>query len=429
MITTLVIAFVGIAAGIAIGWLLAQNRLGTERTQLVSARDVLQAQVNTLNQQLSESKATAEKQLQEAKADAERQLQEVKASAEQQKAEQEKRYEQQLNLLREQQKAQMEQQGTLIREQINTASEEILKKRSEELSATNKEQLSAILNPLHENLKQMREAVEKTGREQATTMERLDVSIKENLKQAKEVGERADKLAQALTSENKTQGNFGELRLRTLLENMGLEEGTQFEEQVTLRDEHGNTLYEEEGHRMIPDVILHFPDSRDVVIDSKMSLKAFEDYHNAETTDAKEEALQRHILSVRNHVKELAHKNYSSYLRGSGNKLDFVVMYIYSESAVQLALANDPSLWKDAYDQGVIISGSQTLYMMLRVLEMTWRQVRQVENQDKIMATADELVNRVQMFYERFQTADDQLGKRPSRHRREQASLPRPTSC
>ena len=411
MITTLVIAFVGLAAGIAIGWLLAQNRLGTERTQLVSARDVLQAQVNTLNQQLSENKATAEKQLQEAKADAEKQLnevkstaekqlqeakadaekqlQEVKASAEQQKAEQEKRYEQQLNLLREQQKAQMEQQGTLIREQINTASEEILKKRSEELSATNKEQLSAILNPLHENLKQMREAVEKTGREQATTMERLDVSIKENLKQAKEVGERADKLAQALTSENKTQGNFGELRLRTLLENMGLEE----------------------GHRMIPDVILHFPDSRDVVIDSKMSLKAFEDYHNAETTDAKEEALQRHILSVRNHVKELAHKNYSSYLRGSGNKLDFVVMYIYSESAVQLALANDPSLWKDAYDQGVIISGSQTLYMMLRVLEMTWRQVRQVENQDKIMATADELVNRVQMFYERFQTADDQLGK------------------
>ena len=408
---TIIISIISIIAGIAIGYLLSQSRFGSERTQLVSARDVLQTQVNTLNQQLSENKEAAERQLQEARTAAEKQLQDVKEAAEKQKAELESRYQQQLNELREQQKAQMEQQGNLIREQINTASEEILKKRTEELSATNKEQLSAILTPLHENLKQMREAVEKTGREQATTMERLDVSIKENLKQAKEVGERADKLAQALTSENKTQGNFGELRLRTLLENMGLEEGTQFEEQVTLRDEHGNTLYEEEGHRMIPDVILHFPDNRDVVIDSKMSLKAFEDYHNAETPEAKEEALQRHILSVRNHVKELAHKNYSSYLRGSGNKLDFVVMYIYSESAVQLALANDPSLWKDAYDQGVIISGSQTLYMMLRVLEMTWRQVRQVENQDKIMATADELVNRVQMFYERFQTADDQLGK------------------
>ena len=408
---TIIISIISIIAGIAIGYLLSQSRFGSERTQLVSARDVLQTQVNTLNQQLSENKEAAERQLQEARTAAEKQLQDVKEAAEKQKAELESRYQQQLNELREQQKAQMEQQGNLIREQINTASEEILKKRTEELSATNKEQLSAILTPLHENLKQMREAVEKTGREQATTMERLDVSIKENLKQAKEVGERADKLAQALTSENKTQGNFGELRLRTLLENMGLEEGTQFEEQVTLRDEHGNTLYEEEGHRMIPDVILHFPDNRDVVIDSKMSLKAFEDYHNAETPEEKEEALQRHILSVRNHVKELAHKNYSSYLRGSGNKLDFVVMYIYSESAVQLALANDPSLWKDAYDQGVIISGSQTLYMMLRVLEMTWRQVRQVENQDKIMATADELVNRVQMFYERFQAADDQLGK------------------
>ena len=408
---TIIIAIICIAAGIAIGYLLSQSHFGSERTQLVSARDVLQAQVNTLNQQLSESKTAAERQLQETKADAEKQLQDVKETAEKQKEELASRYQQQLNELREQQKTQMEQQGTLIREQINTASEEILKKRTEELSATNKEQLSAILTPLHENLKQMREAVEKTGREQATTMERLDVSIKENLKQAKEVGERADKLAQALTSENKTQGNFGELRLRTLLENMGLEEGTQFEEQVTLRDEHGNTLYEEEGHRMIPDVILHFPDNRDVIIDSKMSLKAFEDYHNAETPEAKGEALQRHILSVRNHVKELAHKNYSSYLRGSGNKLDFVVMYIYSESAVQLALANDPNLWKDAYDQGVIISGSQTLYMMLRVLEMTWRQVRQVENQDKIMATADELVNRVQMFYERFQNADDQLAK------------------
>ena len=408
---TIIIAIICIAAGIVIGYLLSQSHFGSERTQLVSARDVLQAQVNTLNQQLSESKTATERQLQETKADAEKQLQDVKETAEKQKEELASRYQQQLNELREQQKTQMEQQGTLIREQINTASEEILKKRTEELSATNKEQLSAILTPLHENLKQMREAVEKTGREQATTMERLDVSIKENLKQAKEVGERADKLAQALTSENKTQGNFGELRLRTLLENMGLEEGTQFEEQVTLRDEHGNTLYEEEGHRMIPDVILHFPDNRDVVIDSKMSLKAFEDYHNAETPEAKGEALQRHILSVRNHVKELAHKNYSSYLRGSGNKLDFVVMYIYSESAVQLALANDPNLWKDAYDQGVIISGSQTLYMMLRVLEMTWRQVRQVENQDKIMATADELVNRVQMFYERFQNADDQLGK------------------
>ncbi len=409
MLTAIIFTVIGIVAGFVAGYFLSQSKsapltaqlslleksntniqqeadrvksqltaLTEERTALISARDVLTSQLAAARQQLEQQKID---------------------------------YEDRLNEIRQQQKAQMEQQSKLLREQINTASEEILKKRSDELSATNKEQIATILSPLQENLKQMREAVEKSDREHSTSMARLDQSIKENLKQAKEVGERADKLAQALTSENKTQGNFGELRLRTLLENMGLEEGTQFEEQVTLRDEKGNTIYEESGHRMIPDVILHFPDDRDVIIDSKMSLKAFEDYYNATTPEEKDDALNRHIASVRAHVKELAHKNYSSYMRKGSNKLDFVVMYIYSESALQLALANDPSLWKEAYDAGVIISGSQNLYMMLRVLEMTWRQVRQVENQDKIMATADELVNRVQIFYERFQTADDQLGK------------------
>lgn len=397
MITTLLLTLIGIIAGLAIGFLYANSRFSTERTQLTSSRDVLQAQIVSLQKQMEDAKVENTKQKNELVSQYEQRLLEMR---EQQK-EQEQR-----------QKSMQEQQAKLIREQINTASEEILKRRSDELSATNKEQLSTILNPLQERLRQMHEDVEKSKIDQKTTMERLDASIRENLKQAHEVGQSADKLAQALTSENKTQGNFGELRLRTLLENMGLQEGVQFEEQVTLKDEQGNTLYGESGNRMIPDVILHFPDNRDVVIDSKMSLKAFEDYFNdSDNPEAQEDDLKRHIASVRQHVKELAQKNYSNYINKGGNKLDFVVMYIYSESAVQLALANDPTLWKDAYDQGVIISGSQNLYMMLRVLEMTWRQVKQVENQDKIMSAADELINRVQMFYERFQAADDQLGK------------------
>ena len=364
------------------------DELTQERQQLSSRSDVLQSQVDTL-------KALNDKQ----QADSEKQLSDV-----------ESRYQRQLADLKQQQREQLEQQSTLIREQINTASEEILKKRQDELASTNKEQLAAILNPLHENLRQMKEAVERSDKEQAMTMARLDASIQANLKQAEEVGERADKLAQALTSENKTQGNFGELRLRTLLEQMGLEEGTQFEEQSTLRDAQGKALHDEEsGKRMIPDVILHFPDERDVIIDSKMSLKAFEDYYNAETDEEKADALARHIASVRSHVKELASKTYSAYLPKGHQKLDFVVMYIFSESALQLALANDPSLWKWAYDQGVVISGSQNLYMMLRVLQMTWRQVRQAENQDEIMKAANEVINRVQMFYERFQAADEQL--------------------
>lgn len=379
MAVAFVFLLVGLVLGLVVGMLLTKSRMLEEKTSLVASRNVLQNETDQLRRQLSE---------------------------------QEKRHTSQIDELRQQQKEQLEQQSALIREQINNASEQILKKRAEELQRNNTEQLSTILTPLHERLQQMREAVEKSERGQSLAMERLDAVIKENLRQVHEVGERADKLAEALTSENKTQGDFGELRLRTLLINMGLEEGVQFEEQATMRDERGKTIYEEEnGRRMMPDVILHFPDDRDVIIDSKMSLKAFEEYFNAESEEDKARALTRHIASVRSHVKELAHKNYSSFIRKGRQKLDFVLMYVYSESALQLALANDVTLWKEAYDQGVVISGSQNLYMILRVLEMTWRQVRQAENQEEIMKVADEVVNRVQMFYERFLDVEDQLEK------------------
>jgi DNA recombination protein RmuC len=312
---------------------------------------------------------------------------------------------------RQQQEEQMRQQLTLIREQMNSASEKILKERAEELSAVNKEQLSGILTPLQTHIQQMREAVERSDREHNSTMQRLDATIKTSIEQSRQVGERADKLAQALTGENKTQGNFGELRLKQLLEGMGLQEGEQFTLQETIRDKDGNVVYEEEGHRLIPDAILHFPDKRDVIIDSKMSFTAFEDYHNAETEVQRQDALKRHLTSMRNHVNELARKNYSKYIAEGHAKLDFVLMYVFSESALQLALTNDATLWKDAYDRGVIITGSQNLYTMLRVLEMTWKQVRQVENQQKIMECANMIVDRVQLFAERFESVKQQLQK------------------
>lgn len=309
------------------------------------------------------------------------------------------------------QEEQLQQQLSLIREQMNSASERILKERAEQLSVTNREQLSGILTPLQTHIQQMREAVERSDREHNTTMQRLDATIKTSIEQSRQVGERADKLAQALTGENKTQGNFGELRLKQLLEGMGLVEGEQFELQETLRDENGHVIYEEEGHRLIPDAILHFPDKRDVIIDSKMSFTAFQDYHNADTDEQRQDALRRHIASMRNHVTELSRKNYSKYIHEGHARLDFVLMYVFSESALQLALSADTTLWKDAYDRGVIITGSQNLFSLLRVLELTWKQVRQVENQQKIMECANTIIDRVQVFAERFDNVRQQLQK------------------
>ena len=313
----------------------------------------------------------------------------------------------------EQQQALFQQQLATVRNELTGQTERLLRERSQQLTEENKSQLSSVLEPLRSGLQQMKDSVEKTNQSQEDTMRRLDESIKATLMQTKLVGERADRLATALTGENKTQGNFGELRLRTLLENMGFEEGVQFEEQITLRDEAGRALkHDETGKKMIPDVILHFPDERDVVIDSKVSLKAFEDYYN--TTDESEQAaaLQRHVASVRAHVKELSSKNYAQYNAVAGRqRLDFVVMYMFSESALSLALAAEPTLWKEAYEQGVFITSSQNLYALLRVLEMSWTHQRQVENQQRIVEEANKMVQRVQLFCQRFDEVEDYFNK------------------
>lgn len=403
---------VGVAVGAVVGFLAAKQKSAERIASLGAELDVQKATVEGVAVRYEEKVQAAEGLLASEKKHLEERLVEQERLFNGRIAELKEQHEHKLQELKAQQSEQMQQQMALIREQMNTASEKILHERSEQLSEKNKEQLSAILNPLREGIRQMQEAVEKSDREHAQTMVRLDETIKTSIEQSREVGERADRLAQALTGENKTQGNFGELRLKQLLQDMELVEGEQFEEQVMMKDAAGKAVCEEEeGHKMVPDVILHFPDRRDVIIDSKMSLKAFEKYHTARTDEERSEALKAHIASVRKHVDELARKNYSSYLKKGSVKLDFVLMYVFSESALQLALSNDATLWKYAYDKGVVISGSQNLYMMLRVLQMTWRQVRQVENLEQVMKAANTVVDRVQLFHDRFADVEAQLDK------------------
>ena len=314
----IVYIIIALVVGCLIGYLIAKNK----SNKILVSRDVEKAKVEGLMLQLDDAKKQQSEQILEIKAQYDKQIESIKEQNAIQISELKEQHSLQIEQLKQQHKIQQDQQMALLKEQIKTTSEKILKERSEQLSAQNQEQLSAILNPLKEGISQMKEAVEKSGREHSETMVRLDATIKTSIQQSKEAGERADKLAQALTGENKTQGNFGELRLKQLLEDMGLEEGLQFEEQTTMKDSAGRTIYdEEEGKRMIPDVILHFPDERDVIIDSKMSFKAFEDYHNAKTDEQRQDALTRHIASVRQHVMELSRKNYNAYIKKGRGKL------------------------------------------------------------------------------------------------------------
>ena len=338
------------------------------------------------------------------------QIQQIKDADEAQKKQMKEAYERQLATLKEMNEEQVKSQLNLIREQMQTTSEKVLKQRQEELGERNREQVSKIIDPLQKSLKDMQDALDKTKEQQTEALTRLDETIKINMQKSQEIGETADRLTRALTGEVKVQGNFGELKLKQLLEDLELKEGEQYDTQETLRDKGGKGAKGDDGRGLIPDFILHFPNNRHVVVDSKMSLTAYERYMNeTDATPEKSAYLKAHIDSVRAQVKRLARKEYTKYLPDGYNRLNFAIMYIPIEGALNLALLNDTSLWREAYDEGVMILGPQTMYMNLRVLEMMWTQVRQLKNQQTMIDAANTVIDRVQDFGLRFMDVESSM--------------------
>lgn len=322
---------------------------------------------------------------------------------------QEQQYKEQMAQQEQQFKAQQAQYRADAQLQMKAISADILAAQTKQLHEANLGQMNSIIDPLKQAINQWKQTVAQNEQNAQERITRLDAAIRTTLDRTEQVGARADRLANALTGENKTTGNFGELKLRSLLEEMGLEEPTQFEEQGTLRDAQGRTLTSDEGHRLIPDVLLHFPDHRDVIIDSKMSITAYERYCNATTDAERDQALKDHVASVRAHVDELARKDYSKYLKADNTKLDFVVMYLPIEASLQAALMADATLWHYAYKRGVFITSSRNMYALLRVLEVSWKHMLQVQNQAEIIKYANLIVERTQDFYGRLQALEDQF--------------------
>ena len=378
----------------------AAQRLLDEQTR---SRKQMAEQQAAMQQQAEEMKASYERQLGDRKATFDRQLAEMKASYAEQVAQAKDDYNHQIAAINTMNEKQVKSQLDLIREQMQTTSEKVLKLRQDELGEKNREQVSKIIDPLQRSLKDMQEALDKSKEQQTEALTRLDEAIKINMQKSAAIGETADRLTRALTGEVKVQGNFGELKLKQLLEDLELHEGEQYDTQETLRSRDGRGMKGDDGKGMIPDFILHFPNNRHVVVDSKMSLTDYERYMNAEDgTPEKSAYLKAHIDSVRMQVKRLARKEYTRYLPEGYNRLNFAIMYVPIEGALNLALLNDSSLWREAYDEGVMILGPQTMYMNLRVLEMMWTQVRQLKNQQAMMDAANTVIDRVQDFGRRF---------------------------
>ena len=313
---------------------------------------------------------------------------------------------------KEEQAKALQQQLAMAKEQLQNATQEILKQREESLGKTNVEQIGHVVTPLKEQLEAIQKQVNESIKTTTDNKASLERAIEDLMKQTKSISDDANNLTRALRNESKTQGNWGEMILEQLLENSGLEKDVHYELQTTLRDASGKAItHDDTGKRLIPDVIVHYPDGKDCIIDSKVSLNDYVDYCNAQDEEEKEKALARHITSVKKHIKELYTKDYSSYIKPPRTALNYVIMFVPNDSAMQLALQNDSKLWIEAYDKGICITSEQNLLILLRMIKIAWTQVQQARNQQEVFEQARKLLDRVADFIERFNKVGDQIGK------------------
>lgn len=281
--------------------------------------------------------------------------------------------------------------------------QQLLEQSASKLKESNTETMTGITQPLKDAIANMQKAINDNQKESAAHSASFREQMLMMMQQTQQLGEKAESLTNVLRRDNKVSGNMGEIILGDLLTSQGLTEGIHYEVQARLRDELGKPLkHDETGKEMQPDVILHYPQGQDAIIDSKVSLVAYEKYVNAESPEDKERFLQDHIKSVRQHVNELARKDYSKYVKNGRDVIDFVIMFVPFESSLQLALANDPTLWREAFEKKVFVTGEQNLLGILHMIHIAWVQNQQAENQEKVFGLAEQLLDRLGDFVQRY---------------------------
>ena len=299
---------------------------------------------------------------------------------------------------------QFQEQLNVVREQFQNLAVRVLDKTSDQLKTENREAMEHITKPIGDSFAELQKAIQESDREAAKTAASLTERLRQVGEQAEKMDRTATRLTNALRGDSKQAGDWGELVLQELLDSQGFKRGFDYDVQDTITDQDGFIVRNEDtGRSMRPDVVLHYPGNQDVVIDAKVSIKAYYDYVNEPVEAVRQQMLDRHVQSLRSHVKELAVKDYSRYIQQPRTAIDFVIMYVPNEAALQVALARDPKLWTEAFDKKVFISSTQNLFAILRMIQIAWRQHSQTENQKKIVGLAEQLVSRIGLFAERTQ--------------------------
>ncbi len=277
----------------------------------------------------------------------------------------------------------------------------ILEEKGKQFTEQNHASISSILSPLREQLGNFRNRIDDVYEKEAKDRRTLYDEVV-NLKSLNErLGQEAHDLAQALKGDSKRRGDWGEIVLERVLESSGLRAGHEYHVQQTLRDEHGRLRR--------PDVIVHLPGDRHVVIDAKVSLNAFERYHAAEDADERRRCLQQHADSLRRHVRDLQQKDYSA-LEGLKTP-DMILMFVPVEPALQCAFEQDWELFQDAFNNGIFVVSPSSLIMNLRLIHNLWRHEHQNRNANRIAARAGHLYDKFVLFVEALEDIGDKLDK------------------
>jgi len=269
--------------------------------------------------------------------------------------------------------------------QFKQLASEILEDKSKRFTASNQENIAQILKPLQEKIQLFEKRVEETYDRESKERFSLAREIKNLQELNSRISEDAVNLTNALKGDNKAQGTWGEMILESILEKSGLVKGREYEVQVSLKAP--------DGRRSQPDVIVHMPEAKDIVIDAKVSLKAYESFCSEDDPTRKADYLRQHIQSIRNHVKLLSAKDYQNL--GGVNSLDFILLFMPVEAAFSVAAQQDTELFIDAFEKNIIIVGPSTLLTTLRTVQNIWRMAQQNQN-------ALEIASRAGALYDKF---------------------------
>ena len=406
----------GVGVGAFIGFVFArgknkevQDMVNKLQWQLDNEKCNAEQASASFQKQIAEVKADAKEQIETVKADCDKRVAEAKIDAEKQAHEalaaQEKRHEQAT-------KAQQElfdETMAKVTAQVKTATDDMLKQRQKEFAEASNSNLGQIVNPLRETIEKMKQTMSESTLKQTELSSEMRVNLENMMKHSAAAKQSADELARVFKHRTKVQGDWGERVLSELLESQGLTPGVHYDTQATIRDAAGNVVKTDTGGNMRPDVILHIDSDRDIIIDSKVSLTAFMDYINAEDEDERQKHLKAHIESIQKHVKELSKKDYSSYIMPPKVKMDYVIMFVPHTGALWTALNAQPDLWRKAMEMNVFIADEQTLFAALRMISLTWTQIAQTENHEKVYELANELLERVGMFMKSYENIGDAI--------------------